>query len=210
MSCTWTLSSLSVRLFLRLADEAPIATVPAAETTLRAALQDEILQRHGVLRVLRDGFLSLRQRPLRLAHSEVERPQMQLVVVGMKQHPTTQPQRPSLFLNRGVELQLVLFVVRLRGQPRKTLAGECDERRGRLGLNLRMLDIELRELYRVCAVRRERIDIRAVPQPVRSELACKRQVCGRPRRLADDMRRTRERLVETLCESGSRFVTATS
>ena len=125
---------------------------------------------------------------------------MQLVVIRMEHDVAAEPERPALFFGHRVELQLVFFVDRLRRHARKIAAGHRDERRGRIGLNARLLDIEIRKLHGVGAARRERVDSRAVAQPVRAELADDRQIRGRPGRFADDVRRTRERPVEALRE----------
>ena len=79
----------------------------------------------------RHGFLPLRESPLGLPHGQIQGAQMQLVMIGMEDHVSAEPERAALLLDHGVELQLVLFVDRLRGHTRKIAAGNRDEgRRG--------------------------------------------------------------------------------
>ena len=133
-------------MFARLADPEPIATVPAAVSCWDATLQHEVVERDRVLGVSRGGLLPWWQRPLRLAHGKIQRAQMQLVVVGMKQHVAAEAKRAPVLVNLRVERELVLFVGGLRRDPRKMPTGDRHERRRRVGLNLRLLEIEVRHL----------------------------------------------------------------
>ena len=114
----------------------------------------------------------------------------------MENHVAAEPERPPIFFGRRIELQLVLFVDCLRRYARKISAGDSDKRRGGIGLNARLLDIEIRQLHGVRAARRERVHSRAVAQPVCSELAGDSQIRGGAGRFADNVRRARERPIE--------------
>ena len=97
-----------------------------------------------------------------------------------------------------IESSVILLVRRLRGHARQVAAGNRHERRRRVGLDARLLEIEVRHLDGVLAVRRQRIDVRAVAQTVRTERAGKREIRRGTCRPADDVRRPAKRAVESL------------
>ena len=98
-----------------MADPDPIATVPAAVSCCAPRWRTKFSNATESVGILRDRFLAGRQCPLRLADSQIQCAQVELVMVGMKQDISTEAKRAPILLEHRVELELILLVRRLSG-----------------------------------------------------------------------------------------------